>query len=128
MPGQGCATANAINARNQVVGGSCNALGDGWLWEDGTMYDLHSLAAPSSIRLAEAHASDDRGEIVCRGVLANGDVHLMLLVPSALAAGEGLTSRVPAGSPPAAPRSDTHAALNHLVHASRFWNSHPRTE
>jgi probable HAF family extracellular repeat protein len=127
-PGQTCSVADVVNTHDQVVGGSCDpqGLADGWLWEHGTLYDLNSLVAPSAVRLGEAHYLNDRGEIVCRGVLANGNVHIMLLAPSALAASEGLTSNVPAGSPPRAHTSDAHADLSYLLHASRFGGYYSR--
>lgn len=83
--GNPCTTANAINSQGQIVGdaGVCLVGGNGWLWEHGgPMVDLNMLAIPGSgIHVAGALQINDRGEIVAEGVLPNGDIHSVLLVP-----------------------------------------------
>jgi probable HAF family extracellular repeat protein len=97
--GQSCSTANSINNRDQVVGttGVC-FVGGGppFLWQKGTLYDLQALVGPTALRLTEALYINDQGEIAGLGVLPNGDQHVVLLVPAALAASEGLRSNAPA--------------------------------
>jgi uncharacterized membrane protein len=93
-----CHVANSVNARDQVVGGSCGPNADGWLWEGGTLSDLNTLVAPSAMQLTEAHYINDRGEIAVTGVLPSGDQRVVLLVPSGEANREGLTSNMPVSS------------------------------
>jgi probable HAF family extracellular repeat protein len=85
IDGDACSTGNAVNSRGQVVGdaGVCLVGGRAWLWENGgPMVDLNDLALPGSgLHLQDATVINDRGEIVCTGVLPNGDVHAVLLVP-----------------------------------------------
>ena len=83
--GDPCSTANSINSQGQIVGdaGVCLVGGRGWLWENGgPIADLNLLAIPGSgFHVGEAKLINDRGEIVCNGVLPNGDIHAILLVP-----------------------------------------------
>jgi probable HAF family extracellular repeat protein len=83
--GDACSTAYSINSGGQIVGdaGICFVGGRAWLWENGgPMVDLNDLALPGSgLHLQDARLINDRGEIVCTGVLPNGDVHAVLLVP-----------------------------------------------
>jgi probable HAF family extracellular repeat protein len=74
-------TAYGINARDQVVGdGSGNHA---WLWQDGQIHDLNTLVAPGTgISVISAAAINDSGEIYGQGMLANGDQHVILLVPT----------------------------------------------
>jgi probable HAF family extracellular repeat protein len=80
-----CSTGASINSRGQIVGdaGVCFVGGDAWLWENGgPMVDLNTLALPGSdLHLADAILINDRGEIVCAGVLPSGDRHAVLLIP-----------------------------------------------
>lgn len=95
-PGGGpCSTAYSINSRGQVVGdsGICNVGGPPFLWERGVIYNLIDLVLPgSNLTLADVDTINDRGEIACTGVLANGNQHACLLVPLDLAEAEGLTN------------------------------------
>jgi probable HAF family extracellular repeat protein len=93
-----CDYANSLNAQDQVVGGSCGPSADGWLWDHGTLSDLNTLVAPSAVQLTQAWYINDRGEIADAGVLANGDLRVILLVPTGLAEREGLVSNMPAPS------------------------------
>jgi probable HAF family extracellular repeat protein len=133
LPGQTCSAANGINAAAQIVGNTwvCGVSGGPpFLWENGVMYALQSLAAPSALRLTEAQFIDDRGEIVGNAVLPNGDVRVFLMVPTGLAASEGITSNAPApgttGPATGAPVQRTPCALvlpwrAHVAHAYHRW-------
>jgi hypothetical protein len=72
------------------------------LWENGgPMVDLNTLAIPGSgMHLADARLINDQGEIVCTGVLPNGDLHAVLLIPvdDERAANRGVTT-IPSLSP-----------------------------
>jgi probable HAF family extracellular repeat protein len=85
IDGDACSTGNGVNSRGQVVGdaGVCFVGGRAWLWENGgPMVDLNDLALPGSgLHLQDATIINDRGEIVCTGVLPNGDQHAVLLIP-----------------------------------------------
>ena len=77
-PSSQCTFAGAINARDQIVGGTCDGS-TALLWSHGRQYDLNTLVAPSNDQLTEAVFISDRGPIVALGVLPNGDQHLFLL-------------------------------------------------
>jgi probable HAF family extracellular repeat protein len=85
IDGDACSSGNAINSQGQIVGdaGVCFVGGRAWLWEEsGPMADLNDLALPGSgLHLQDARLINDRGEIVCTGVLPNGDQHAVLLIP-----------------------------------------------
>jgi probable HAF family extracellular repeat protein len=85
IDGDACSTGNGVNSRRQGVGdaGVCFVGGRAWLWENGgPMVDLNDLALPGSgLHLQDATIINDRGEIVCTGVLPNGDQHAVLLIP-----------------------------------------------
>lgn len=97
-----CSTAYSINSHGQIVGdaGVCFVGGDAWLWENGgPMVDLNTLARPGSgLHLADARLINDRGEIVCTGVLPSGDRHAVLLIPvgDVASANAGLATQSPA--------------------------------
>src|SRR5215471_2932324 len=67
LPGDCFSEAFANNARGQVVGQSfsCDfSSGSVFLWENGSMIDLDTFVPPGSgLKLAEAQAINDRGEI-----------------------------------------------------------------
>jgi probable HAF family extracellular repeat protein len=75
-----CTFAEAINARDQIVGGKCDSTA-ALAWIDGRQYDLTTLVSPSDIQLTEAVFISDRGQIVALGVLPTGDQHLFVLTP-----------------------------------------------
>jgi probable HAF family extracellular repeat protein len=95
-----CSTAYAVNFSGQIVGdaGACGIGGDAWLWENGgPMVDLNTLAIPGSgLHLADARLINDQGEIVCTGVLPNGNLHAVLLIPVGEA--DDRTSHAPAAA------------------------------
>jgi probable HAF family extracellular repeat protein len=96
--GAACSNAFAINAGGQAIGNATDCQGQALaavLWVHGSASDLNTLIAPSSLHLTEAEYIDDRGEIVAFATLPNGNQHVVLLVPSGLAASEGLRSNAP---------------------------------
>jgi probable HAF family extracellular repeat protein len=101
-PGNNFSFGNSINASGQVVGTaeSCGASGcvdHAFLWQDGAMADLNTLAAPSDLQATEAAYINDRGEIVAFGALtSSGTQRVALLIPARQAAAEGITSNAPA--------------------------------
>lgn len=79
VAGQPVSTAYGINSHTQVVGDS---LGNGWLWEEGSIVDLNTLAIPGSgVHVAGAIAINDRGEIVAAGITSSGNEHVVVLIP-----------------------------------------------
>jgi probable HAF family extracellular repeat protein len=76
-----CTFAGAINAHDQIVGGTCSGKPDALLWTDGKQYDLNALVGPSNAHLKEAVFISDRGQIVALGELPNGNQRLFLLTP-----------------------------------------------
>ena len=80
-----CSRATSINSQGQIVGAStnCTEYLHGFLWENGgPMIDLNALVLPGSdLTVRDGDQINDRGEIAGRGVLPNGDVHAILLIP-----------------------------------------------
>jgi probable HAF family extracellular repeat protein len=70
LPGDVASTGTGINARGQVVGYSSDAGGvtRAFLWQDGAMMDLASLAPEFAGQLVLANDIDDFGRIAGRGV------------------------------------------------------------
>jgi probable HAF family extracellular repeat protein len=90
LPSGSQSMANSINSWGQVVGtadvgqpGSPgNFLDHGFLYSNGTMYDLNSLVPPNSgWVILYAEGINDKGEIAATGTL-NGAQHALLLQPS----------------------------------------------
>ncbi len=96
VSGDTAGTAYSVNANDQVVGrttfcvkvntnDTCEGLRQiyhGFLWENGSLADLQTLALPGSgFTVNDALNINDRGEIVGYGALPNGDQHVILLVP-----------------------------------------------
>ncbi len=78
-----CSNGFYINASGQVVGTSTNCFGTvlhAFLWEHGSMVNLNAYIGPD-FAFVEPFNVNDRGEIAGNGVLLNGDVHVVLLVP-----------------------------------------------
>jgi probable HAF family extracellular repeat protein len=85
VDGDPCSDALGINAKGQVVGASWDCGPEyirAFLWENGAIFDLNNLVPPGSgVQLRQADSINDRGEIAIQGVLANGDLHAILLIP-----------------------------------------------
>ena len=86
LSGDCSSEALAINSKGQMIGNSspdCQSDGVGVIWEDGgAPVDLNTLVTPlSDINVAFPVSLNDRGEIVAHGVLPNGDVHSVILIP-----------------------------------------------
>jgi probable HAF family extracellular repeat protein len=81
-----CGRAFSINLSGQVVGATdpCNGeFTHAFLWENGgPIIDLNTLVLHGSgLMVRDGDYINDRGEIAGRGVLPNGDVHAVLLIP-----------------------------------------------
>jgi probable HAF family extracellular repeat protein len=98
VPGQPCSFADSVNARGQVVGGSCTPDGNGWLWEHGTIADLNTLVAPSALHLTEAREIDDLGEIAVTAVRPDEEQGDALQVPAPGTVAPAATSHASAAS------------------------------
>jgi probable HAF family extracellular repeat protein len=78
---------NSINAQGQVAGTSFDLAAGvdlhGFLWEHGgPIVDLNTLVPPGSgLTVRSVLDINDRGEIAGNGVLPNGDLHAVLLIP-----------------------------------------------
>ena len=89
VDGDACSLGEHINSRGQIVGTSSPGCsfqpGDGRaaLWEsDGSVVDLNTVVPPGSgLTLFEPGFINDRGEIIGKGPLANGDLRAFLLIP-----------------------------------------------
>ena len=94
IAGDTAATAFSINSRGQIVGvskqctlidpndGCEGQVSHGFLWENGSLFDLQSLIdAASKITVTNVTSINERGEIAGTGVPPNGDTHAFLLVP-----------------------------------------------
>lgn len=90
LSGDPCSVAISVNSRAQVVGSSVSAAscftsdsGHAFLWENGgPMIDLNNFVTPGSgLTLTQGAYIDDLGEILATGVLANGDLRSVLLIP-----------------------------------------------
>ncbi len=83
--GDPCSIATAINSRGQIVGASTNCTEHlhGFLWEnDGPAIDLNSLVrTDSGLTIIEGDFINARGEVAGKGLLPNGDIHAVLLIP-----------------------------------------------
>ena len=82
-----CSTAFSVNSKGQVVGdtGICGqGGGPSFFSEQGQpMVDINTLVLPGSdIEVVDAFDINDRGEVAGAGVLPNGDVHAVLLIPA----------------------------------------------
>jgi probable HAF family extracellular repeat protein len=104
-----CSNANAVNSGGQAVGNDTDCRSGNnlaaVLWEHGAGYDLNTLIGRFPVHLAEAFYISNRGEIACLGTLPNGDLRVVLLVPAALAARQGLSATPATSQAPAAQRA-----------------------
>jgi probable HAF family extracellular repeat protein len=107
VDGDPCSRALSINSQGQIVGAStsCTEYQHAFLWEnDGPMIDLNPLVLPGSgMTVRDGDQINDRGEIAGRGVLPNGDVHAILLIPCG-DCDDDCEARVAASQNDAAPR------------------------
>jgi probable HAF family extracellular repeat protein len=85
LAGSPLSGATFINSKSQIVGLAfpCDfSAVTAFLWEEGSITDLNSLVpSDSAFYLFSASFIDDRGQIAAFGVLANGDMHAVLLIP-----------------------------------------------
>ncbi len=85
LPGDDNSGAIAINERGEIVGVSNDTDGNGraFLWRNGLMSDLNTLApSDSPLYLVAALGINDRGEIVGFGATEGGDIHAFLATPN----------------------------------------------
>jgi probable HAF family extracellular repeat protein len=85
LPGDFNSGALAINDRGEVVGVSNDTEGGAraFIWRNGLMTDLNTLAPPDSpLYLLFAAGINNRGEIVGFGATEGGDVHAFLATPN----------------------------------------------
>ena len=87
--GNQCSRASGINVHDQVVGlassGACGVGIYGFLWDHGRLVNLNDLVAPVAGWSTQVHAAfyiNDQGVIFGSGILANGDEHAIMLVPT----------------------------------------------
>jgi probable HAF family extracellular repeat protein len=85
-----CNQPEFINSKGQIIiGTGCPSVSIGiptgiapFLWENGVVYKLKKLVLPGSdLSFRAANSINDRGEIVCAGLRANGDQHNCVLIP-----------------------------------------------
>ena len=103
-----CSIAWVVNTGGQAVGADTDCQGNNLaavLWEHGAAYDLNTLIGRFPVHLAEAFYISNRGEIACLGTLPNGNLRVVLLVPAALAARQGLSATPATSQPPAQQRA-----------------------
>jgi len=84
--GARCSSAGAINDSGVAVGdvNDCHFNSSAaMVWRHGSAIDLNTLIAPTTTHLLKALYISERGEIVGESVLANGDRHMFLLIPTA---------------------------------------------
>lgn len=85
VDGDPCSEGISVNASDQVVGDSWDCgheFQHSFLWENGSMVDLLSLIRPGSgMQFRVADSINDRGEIAVQGILSNGDLRAILLIP-----------------------------------------------
>ncbi|MHC4610085.1 MAG: DUF3466 family protein, partial [Planctomycetota bacterium] len=78
--------ARAINNCGQIVGDAmCITSGasqDGFLWDDGEMYNLNDLIVPGgNFDITGARDINDAGQIIGIGIAPDGELHAFLLQP-----------------------------------------------
>lgn len=86
LPGFQHSLAYSINSKNQIVGCVTNDLNAGcargFLWQNGSMFDLNSLARHQpDLELTMPVNINDRGEIATWGDLGHAFTHAILLIP-----------------------------------------------
>ncbi len=86
LPGDCSSEALVINSKSQIIGNSspdCSSDGAAVLWEnDEAPVNLNALIFPASlVNVTFPVSLNDRGEIAADGILPNGDVHAVVLIP-----------------------------------------------
>ena len=85
LPGDCFSRADAINSKGQIVGGSFNCdtnTARAVLWNNGSIIDLNDLIpANANLQLVGGININARGEILAAGMLPDGNIHDVLLVP-----------------------------------------------
>jgi len=88
VKGDNSSNAFGINNEGQVVGqswffdGNTITVSHAYLWEGGHMLDLNSLVSnATNLNLFEADFITDRGWIIARGTIPNGDTRTAILIP-----------------------------------------------
>jgi len=86
LPGDCSSEALVINSKSQIIGNSspdCSSDGAAVLWENGEApVNLNTLITPASlVNVTFPVSLNDRGEIAADGILPNGDVHAVVLIP-----------------------------------------------
>jgi probable HAF family extracellular repeat protein len=86
LPGDCGSEALVINSKSQIIGNStpdCSSDGAAVLWENGDApVNLNTLITTASlINVTFPVSLNDRGEIAADGILPNGDVHAVVLIP-----------------------------------------------
>jgi len=91
LPGYKHSLAYSINSKGQIVGcvtnistGCSETNAHGFLWQNGTMYDLNKLASHGSGTAATLPLNiNDHGEIAAEGILHNDELQGFVMIPSA---------------------------------------------
>lgn len=85
LAGDCFSVALAINSKGQIVGQSfsCDfSTARAVIWDEGGPLDLNNLVNPGScLQLTEPKIINDAGEMVLVGLLPNGNVHSVVLIP-----------------------------------------------
>ena len=83
LPGDTDSSTESINNRGRVAGVSYTTVSSrAFLWQNGVMTDLNTLACPGSIFLANALGINDQGLIIGDTVTSSGEVHAYLATPT----------------------------------------------
>ncbi len=93
LPGDVVSGGESINDRSQVVGPSFDPDGNprAYLWQNGVMSDLNTLAPDSPLYLLFASGINSSGQIAGFGATSTGDIHAFLATPgNGRAAGQGM--------------------------------------
>ena len=120
VAGDNNSSANSINNKGQVVGGSWFWDGQqttalhAFLWEgEGPSVDLSTLITnPTDLSLNEASFITDRGWIIVNGTLPNGDVRVGILIPEGDAENLNLPTTAQNGEPTVKPVPPQPAKLS----------------
>ena len=120
VAGDNNSSANSINNKGQVVGGSWFWDGQqttalhAFLWEgEGPSVDLSTVITnPTDLSLNEASFITDRGWIIVNGTLPNGDIRVGILIPEGDAENLNLATTAQNGEPIVKPAPPQPAKLS----------------